>query len=87
MNTKTSEYVVNIKEIGREGRKIFKAISEQLEKEHLGKAIAIDVESGDYFIGNTGIEATKQAREKYPHKVFFLGKIGYPTYVSFKGRR
>ena len=87
MNTKISEYSVNTKEIGRKGRKIFEAISEQLEKEHFGKAIVIDVETGDYFIGKTGIEATKKAREKYPNKVFFLGKIGYRTYVSFKGRR
>ena len=87
MNAKTSEYSVNTKEIGRKGRKIFETISEQLEKDHFGKAIVIDVETGDYFIGKTGIEATKKAREKYPNKVFFLGKIGYRTYVSFKGRR
>jgi len=79
MNAKTSEYPVNTKEIGRKGRRIFEAISEQLEKEHFGKAIVIDVETGDYFIGKTGIEATKKAREKYPNKVFFLGKIGYRT--------
>jgi len=87
MDTKTSEYAVNTKEIGRKGRKLFEAISEPLEKEHWGKAIVIDVETGDYFIGKTGIEATKKAREKYPDKIFFLGKIGYRTYVSFKGRR
>ena len=87
MDTKTSEYAINPKEIGRKGRKIFEAICEQLEKEHFGQAIVIDVDTGDYFIGKTGIEATKKAKEKYPHKVFFSGKIGYPTYVSFKGRR
>ncbi len=58
MDTKTSEYAVNTKEIGRKGRKLFEAISEPLEKEHWGKAIVIDVETGDYFIGKTGIEAT-----------------------------
>ena len=77
----------NTKEIGRKGRKILEAISENLEKEHFGKAVAIDIETGDYFIGDTGIEATKKAREEYPNKVFFLGRIGYSTYVSFKGRR
>ena len=87
MNAQTSENPVNTKEIGRKGRNIFDMISEQLEKEHFGKAIAIDVETGDYFIGKTGIEATKKAKEKYPNKVFFLGKIGYRTYVSFKGRK
>jgi len=87
MNVQTFGNPVNTKEIGRKGRNILEVISEQLEKEHFGEAIAIDVETGDYFIGKTGIEATKKAKEKYPDKVFFLGKIGYRTYVSFKGRR
>ena len=86
MNAKNAG-TVNPKEIGRKGRKIFETISEQLEKEHFGQAIVIDVDTGDYFIGKTGIEATKKAKEKYPDKVFFVGRIGYPTYVSFKGRR
>ena len=87
MNVQTSESFVNTKEIGRKGRKMLEVLSQQLEKEHFGKAIVIDVETGDYFIGKTGIEATKKAKEKYPGKVFFLGKIGYRTYTSFKGRR
>jgi len=87
MNAKISEHPVNTKEIGRKGRKILEAISENLEKEQKGKAVAIDIETSDYFIGDTGIEATKKAREKHPNKVFFLGRIGYQTYVSFKGRR
>ncbi len=87
MNAQASGNFVNTKEIGRKGRKMFEVISEPLEKEHFGKAIVIDVETGDYFIGKTGVEATKKAKEKYPNKVFFLGRIGYRTYVSFKGRR
>ena len=70
MNTKTSEGSVNTTEIGRKGRKIFEVISEQLKTKYFGKAIVIDVETGDYFIGKTGIEATKKAKEKYPDKVF-----------------
>ena len=87
MSTKISENLVNTKEIGRKGRKILETISENLKKEHFGKAVAIDIETGNYFIGDTGIEATQKAREKHPNKVFSLGKIGYSTYASFKGRR
>ncbi len=87
MNTQISKHPVNTKEIGRKGRKILEEISEDLEKEYFGKAVAIDVETGDYFIGDTGIEATKEVRKKHPNKVFFLGRVGYQTYVSFKGRR
>ncbi|MDI6792009.1 MAG: hypothetical protein QME81_03960 [bacterium] len=79
--------VIDPKRIGRVGRKLFEEISKDLEKEHLGEVIAIDVDTGDYFIGKTGVEATEQGRQKYPNKIFFLGRIGYRTYVSFKGRR
>ncbi|HID31106.1 MAG TPA: hypothetical protein EYP19_14060 [Desulfobacterales bacterium] len=78
---------LNLKEIGQKGRERFRAISKDLEKEHFGKAVAIEVESGDYFIGETGVEATKKARKKYPDRIFYLAKIGYGTYVSFRGRK
>lgn len=78
--------VIETKEIGRKGRKILEALSPGLGKECFGKAIAINTETGDYFIGETGIEATQKAKNKYPDKIFFLGRVGYRTYVSFKKR-
>lgn len=77
---------VNIRKIGERGREIFKKISEELERDYRGKFVVIEVDSGDYFIGDTGVEASKKAREKYPDRVFFQGKIGYRAAVSFKGR-
>ena len=77
---------VNIRKIGERGREIFKKISEELERDYRGKFVVIEVDSGDYFIGDTGVEASKKAREKYPDRVFFQGKMGYRAAVSFKGR-
>ena len=48
--------------------------------------MVIEVDSGEYFLGDTSVEADKKARAKYPGKVFFGGKIGYRAAVSFKGR-
>jgi hypothetical protein len=62
-------------------------ISPELEEKHFARFVAIDVDIGDYFIGETGIEATRKAQAKYPGKIFFLGRIGYRTAYSFKGRR
>lgn len=76
-----------IHEISVKGRKIFDSLSESLEAEHKGRAIVIEVDSGDYFIADTPIEADKKAREKYPEKIFYQGKIGYRTAYTFKGRR
>lgn len=73
--------------ISVKGQKILDDVSKKLEREHFGKVIVIEVESGDYFIGEIPIEATKKAKEKYPDKVFFQGKIGYKTCYTFKGRK
>lgn len=77
----------DIHEISKKGRKIFAEISPDLAQRHFGQFIAIEVDSGDYFIGETGIEATRNAQTKYPGKIFFLGRIGYRAAYTFKGRR
>ncbi|MFQ6058675.1 MAG: hypothetical protein ACE5MB_07360 [Anaerolineae bacterium] len=74
---------VNKREIVAKGKAIYEKIREEVEREHKGEVIVIEVESGDYFIGKTGPEASKKAREKYPHKVFYKARIGYPTYISY----
>jgi hypothetical protein len=73
--------------ISKKGRQIFEALSPELTVEHRGQFIAIDADSGDYFMGETGIEATRKAQATYPGKIFFLGRIGYRTAYTFKGRR
>ena len=78
---------INIRNIGEKGRAIFKKISEELERDYRGKFVAIEVDSGDYFVGDTVIEADEQAKEKYPDKIFYLGRLGYRTAFSFHGRR
>ena len=77
---------IDIRRIGEKGRELFKRISEELKADYRGKYVVIEVDSGDYFVGATGVEAGKKAREKYPGRVFFQGKIGYRAAVSFKGR-
>ncbi|MBA7556693.1 hypothetical protein ES705_49409 [subsurface metagenome] len=73
------------KELCSKGEKIYGEIKEKLEPTLNNKFVAIEVDSGDYFIGNDAIEATNKARGKYPSSVFFLARIGYPA--AFKTRR
>jgi hypothetical protein len=79
--------VPNTHKISQKGHQIFERIAPLLEKEHHGKFMAIDVDSGEYFLGATILEADEKAREKHPGKVFYVGRIGYRAAVSFKGRR
>ena len=74
-------------EIAKRGQGVLEAVSQELEKTHFGRFIAIEVDSGEYFIGDTALEATRKAQARYPGKIFFLGRIGYRTAYTFKGRR
>ena len=59
------------------GNIIFDKINKILSAKYKGKLVAIEVESGDYFIGDSGLEACKKAREKYPDKIFVVKRIGF----------
>ena len=64
-------------DIERRGEEIYGRIKLDIEKEHMGKIVAIEVESEDYFIAPTVVEAVKKAREKYPDRPFYIKRIGY----------
>lgn len=66
------------------GEAIFRSIEEKLKPEHGGKIVAIEIESGDYFLGRTGSEAVEKAKEKYPNKIFYLARVGARAAVSFR---
>ena len=72
--------------IAREGKRLLELIQPQFGEQDRGKFVAIDVDSGDYFLGETAMDATEKGRAKYPDKVFYLGRIGYRTAFTFKGR-
>lgn len=74
-------------EISQKGQKVLDVLAQPLATQHFGRFIAIEVDSGEYFLGDTVIEATRKAQAQYPGKIFFLGRIGYRTAYTFKGRR
>ena len=59
------------------GKGIYEKIKDKLEPAHKGEFVAIEVDTGDYFVGKDLIEADRKAREKYPDAVFYLARIGY----------
>ncbi len=74
-------------EISKKGQRVLDALVQELATQHFGRFIAIEADSGEYFLGDTVIEATRKAQAKHPGKIFFLGRIGYRTAYTFKGRR
>jgi hypothetical protein len=49
---------------------------EKLEPSLKGKSVAIEVESGEYFVGETVLDAAGKVYVKYSDKVFHFFHIG-----------
>lgn len=62
----------------RNAEEIYLQIKNKL-KGYEGKIIAIDMESGDYFVGNDTLDAYEKARKKYPSREFFFKRVGSKT--------
>jgi hypothetical protein len=48
-----------------------------LEAEHADRFVAIEPESGEYFLGDTFDEAVKLARSKYPARLSHTIRVGH----------
>jgi hypothetical protein len=77
-------YQINREEFGSKGDEIYEKIKPLLEPEHKGEIVAIEVESGDYFLGETVIKAGQKAKGKHPDKVFYFVRVGYPVVHIFR---
>jgi len=78
-------YPRHIRQISKQGKDLLQKLDRELRDQHHGMFIAIEVDSGDYFIGETMIDADTQARAKHPGKVFYVGRIGHRAAVQFRG--
>ena len=61
-------------------------IRRQVEDAYHGKIVAIDVNSGDYAIGDTVSAASKRLRKRLPDADVWSVRVGYRTLRNFGGR-
>ena len=75
-------------EIARLGDEIYERdIRQDVEAEHLGAVVAIDVESGTWAIGDTVIVARDHLRTKSPDAIdVWLLRVGHRALHHFGGR-
>lgn len=52
-------------------------LQSQLESHHMNRFVAIEPESGDYFLADTFDEAVKSARNKHPSRLTHTIRIGH----------
>ena len=54
-----------------------------LEPTHIDEYVAIEPESGNYFLGKTLNEATRAARRNYPDRPTHAMRVGHKTAIHF----
>jgi hypothetical protein len=52
-------------------------LQNELEAQHRDRFVAIEPESGEYFLGDTFDEAVKSARTKYPARLSHTIRVGH----------
>ncbi len=69
-------------QIARQGEEIYRQrLKDQLEKSHRDEFVAIEPQSGDYFLGKTLGEAIEASRRAYPERLAYAVRVGHPAAV------
>jgi hypothetical protein len=71
----------------KRGKSIYKRLKQRLEKESMGKVIAVEIESGRYVLGDDELETAIKAREEFPGRTFAFFRVGYQAVHKFRRRR
>jgi hypothetical protein len=74
-------------EIERRGEQLYRdRLREQLETDpNVGKLLSIDVESGDYEIGDDLIATTRRLLMRHPGAAIWTRRIGYNAVYALGG--
>ena len=78
-------FIGSTAEFTKRGREIYYKINLELEKEHKGKVLLIEIDSGDYFVDEKPHEAMSKAKAKYPDKIFYCSRVGFGPYRRYRG--
>lgn len=72
--------------VSTRGRKIYEELLKaDLEPEHQGRFVAIEPETGRYFLGDNGAEALVAAHREMPGSQFYLKRVGHDTTYRLGG--
>ncbi len=73
-------------EITRRGKELYKKIRAQVETaENIGKIISINVETGEYEIGDDLLITSRQLQAKQPDAPIWAGRIGFNAVYAIGG--
>jgi hypothetical protein len=73
--------------VSTRGRTIYEeGLKASLEPEQKGRFVAIEPDSGRYFLGDNGADALVAAHQAMPGSEFYLKRIGFDTTYKLGGR-
>lgn len=73
-----NDHVLTPDQVAAKGEEIYQEkLKTMLEPSNNGKFVAIEVVSGEHFVGSTILEAVALARKKYPNRLLHTIKVGY----------
>lgn len=77
-----------MEDTARLGKEIYQRdIRQQVEADHVGEVVSIDVDTGIWAIGHDVLEAVDRLRERSPDAVNVWGeRVGYKTLFNMGGR-
>ena len=73
-------------ELDRLGWKRYGELQDELELQHHGDYVMIEVDSGEHFVGQTPQEARRLAEAAHPGRAFCLIRVGYKAVHKLKPR-
>ncbi len=69
---------MSLKERIKKANQLYESqLKEKMERDHKGEIVAIEIASGDFFLGKNEIEAYEKGIKKYPDKTFVYKRVGY----------
>jgi len=73
-------------EVESRGEEIYeRQIRRQVESDHKGEFVVIDIETGEYELDQDDLQATKRALAKRPRAVLYGVRVGFPTAYTLGG--
>lgn len=72
--------------IAEDAKQVYESqLKTRLEADHPGKYVAIEPQSGSYYLGTTSLEAALAAKQAHPQRKSFLIRIGHDAAFHLGG--
>ncbi len=70
------------REVARRGEQFYEEkLRKDLEAKYPNKFVAVEPDSGEYFVGDTLSSAIQAARAAYPDRIAYALRVGHPAAV------